>query len=170
MVEVELGLEGEDVLVELPVAEDFGVKPPVVKVPDSPAKLLVLDRCPLKGFPNPVGKNFWWVKSAVEGCGIDLFDVGEVPCTVVLAVPCDASIIELFDPLGRDVRPFAEGDGECGEPNVSDIPVWSLDKGLLVIEEMGLGVLEVFLQLVDRSLVFFILGPDLALILLMMAV
>ena len=33
VVEVELGLEGEDVLVELTVAEDFGVKPPVVKVP-----------------------------------------------------------------------------------------------------------------------------------------
>ena len=40
----------------------------------------------------------------------------------------------------------------------------------MVIEEMGLGILEVFLQLVDRSLVFFVLGVDLALILLMMAV
>ncbi len=40
----------------------------------------------------------------------------------------------------------------------------------MVIEEMGLGILEVFLQLVDRSLVFFVLGVDLVLILLMMAV
>ena len=40
----------------------------------------------------------------------------------------------------------------------------------MVIEETGLGELKVFLELVDRSLVFFILGPDLVLILLMTAV
>ncbi len=103
VVEIELGLEGEDVFVELMVVEDLSVKPPVVKVPNSPAELLVLDRCPLKGLPNPVGKNFWWVESAVEGSSIYLFDVGEVPCTVVLAIPRNASVIELFDPLGRDI-------------------------------------------------------------------
>ncbi len=42
MVEVELGFEGEDVLIELVVSEDFGVKPPVVKVPYSPSELLIL--------------------------------------------------------------------------------------------------------------------------------
>ena len=42
MVEVELGLEGEDVLVELAVVEDFGVEPPVVKVLYSPSELLIL--------------------------------------------------------------------------------------------------------------------------------
>ena len=63
MVEVELGLEGEDVFVKLMVAEDFGVKPPVVKVPHSPAEFLVLNGCPLKGLPNPEGKNFWRVES-----------------------------------------------------------------------------------------------------------
>ena len=42
MVEVELGLEGQDVLVELAVSEDLGVKPPVVKVPYSPSELLIL--------------------------------------------------------------------------------------------------------------------------------
>src|SRR6266436_9352639 len=75
VVEVKLGLEGEDVLVELAVVEDFGIKPPVVKVPYSPAEFLILDGCPLKGFPNPVGKNLWWVKSAVHGGSIDLFDI-----------------------------------------------------------------------------------------------
>ena len=99
VVEVKLGLEREDVLVKLAVVEDFGVKPPVVKVPNSLVELLVLDRCPLKGLPNPVGKNFWWVESAVEGSNIYLFDVGEVPCTVVLAIPHNASVIELFDPV-----------------------------------------------------------------------
>ncbi len=43
VVEVKLGLEGEDVLVELMVSEDFGVKPPVVKVPYSPLELLILN-------------------------------------------------------------------------------------------------------------------------------
>ena len=69
----------------------------------TPVELLVLDRCPLKGLLNPVGKNFWQVESIVHGGGIDLFDVGEVPCTVVLAIPRDASIIELFDPFCRNV-------------------------------------------------------------------
>src|SRR6266436_7189142 len=99
MVEVELGLEGEDVFIELSVVEDLSVKPPVIKVPNSLVELLVLDRCPLKGLPNPVGKNFWWVESAVEGSNIYLFDVGEVPFTVVLAIPHNASVIELFDPV-----------------------------------------------------------------------
>ena len=103
MVEVKLGLEGEDVFVELTVAEDLSIKPPVVKVLDSLVELLVLDRCPLKGLPNPVGKNFWWVKSTVEGGGIDLLDVGEIPCTIMLAVPCDAPIVKLFDPFGGNV-------------------------------------------------------------------
>ncbi len=62
VVEVELGLEGEDVLVELAVVEDFGVKPPVVKVLHSLAEFLVLNGCPLKGLPNPEGKNFCQVE------------------------------------------------------------------------------------------------------------
>ncbi len=170
MVEVKLGFEEEDVFIELTVVEDFGIKPPVVKVPDSPVELLVLDRCPLKGLLNPVGKNFWQVESTVLGSGIDLFDVGEVPCAVVLTVPHDASIIKLFDPFGGDTRPFSQGDAKCGEPVVSSIPFWGFDKGLLVVEEAGLSILEVFFELVDLSLVFFVLGADLALILLMTAV
>ncbi len=88
----------------------------------------------------------------------------------MLTIPCNASVIELFDPFGRDVGSLSEGDSERGEPIVSDIPVWSLDEGFLVIEEMGLGVLEVFLQFVDLSLVFFVLGASLVEILLMVAV
>jgi len=103
VVEVELGLEGEDVFIELTVAEDLGIKPPVVKVPDSLAELLILNGCPLKGLLNPVGKNFWQVESAVLGSGIDFFDIGEIPCAIVLAVPHDVSIVELLDPFGGDV-------------------------------------------------------------------
>ena len=114
MVEVELCLEREDVLIKLAVVEDFGIKPPVVKVPYSPAEFLILDGCPLKGFPKPKGKNFWQVESTVERGGIDLFDIGEVPSTVMLTIPCNASVIKLFDPLGRDIRSFSQGDGERG--------------------------------------------------------
>ncbi len=114
MVEVELGLEGEDVLIELAVVEDLGVKPPVVKVPYSPAEFLILDGCPLKGLPDPKGKNLWWVESAVKGGGIDLLDVGEVSGAFVLTILCNMSIIELFDPLGQDVGPFPQGNGEGG--------------------------------------------------------
>src|SRR6266481_332439 len=122
VVEVELGFKGEDVFVELVVAEDFGVKPPVIKVLDSPAELLVLDRCPLKGLPNPVGKNFWRVKSAVLRGSIDFLDIGEVPCAIMFTVPHDLSIVELFDPFGGDIRPFSKGNAERGEPVVRYIP------------------------------------------------
>src|SRR6266478_8458287 len=84
VVEVELGFERKDVLVELAVAEDFGVKPPVIKVLYSPVELLVLNGCPLKGLPNPKGKNFCQVEGLVGWGSVDLFNVGEVPCAVVL--------------------------------------------------------------------------------------
>ncbi len=138
MVEVELGLEREDVLIKLAVVEDFGIKPPVVKVLYSPVELLVLNGCPLKGLPNPKGKNFWQVEGLVGWGSVDLFNVGEVPCAVVLAVAGDTSIVELFDPFCWNVGSLSEGDGERGEPIVSDIPIWSFDKGLLIIEKTGL--------------------------------
>src|SRR6266403_5215867 len=150
MVEVELGFEGQDVLVELAVSEDFGTKPPVVKVPYRPSELLILYGRALEGFPDPEGQNLRWIERGILRGGVDLLDVGEVPCAVVLAVAGDAPIIELFDPFCRDVGPLPEGDGEGGKPIVSDIPVWSLDEGLLVIEETGLGELKAFFQLVDR--------------------
>src|SRR6266403_3283872 len=154
MVEVKLGLEGEDVLVELAVSEDLGVKPPVIKVPYSLLELLILNGRALEGFPNPEGKNLRWIEHGILGGGINLLDVGEVARSVVLAVPCDAPIVELFDPFGRDVGPFSEGNGKCGESIVSDIPVWSFDKGLLIVEETGLGELEVFFELVNCRFVF----------------
>src|SRR6266436_7197174 len=170
VVEVELGLEGEDVFVELAVSEDLGIKPPVVKVPYSPSELLILNGQALEGFPNPEGKNLCWIEHGILGGSVNLLDIGEVPCPVVLAMPCDAPVVELFDPLCWDIGPLPKGDGKGGEPIISDIPVWSFDKGLLIVEETGLSELEVFFELVDCSLVFFILGADLAEILLMAAV
>src|SRR6266436_8203548 len=112
MVEVELGLEGEDVLVELMVSKDLGVKPPVVKVPYSLSELLILNGRALEGFPDPEGQNFCWIERGILGGGVNLLDVGEVACPVVLAMPRDTSIVELLDPLGQDVGPFSKGDGE----------------------------------------------------------
>ncbi len=88
----------------------------------------------------------------------------------MLAISCNVPVIELLYPFGWDIGSLPEGDSERGEPIVSAIPVWSLDEGLLIIEKTRLGELEVFFKLVDRSLVFFVLGVDLALILLMTAV
>src|SRR6266478_5857669 len=170
MVEVKLGLEGEDVFIELAVPEDFGVKPPVVKVPYRLSELLILNGRTLEGFPDPEGENLRWIERRILGGGINLFDVGEVARPVVFTVPCDTPIVKLFDPFCGDIRPFSEGDGERGEPIVSDIPIWSLDEGLLIVEEAGLGELEVFFQLFDGRFVFCGLGPCLAEILLMAAV
>ncbi len=50
------------------------------------------------------------------------------------------------------------------------VSFWGFRKGFLVIQEVGLGILEVFFELVDLSFVFFMLSADLALILLMAAV
>ena len=135
MVEVKLGFEGEDIFVELAVLEDFGVKPPVVKVPYRLSELLILNGRALEGLPDPEGQNFCWIERGILGGGVNLLDVGEVPRSVMLAVTCDASIVELLDPLGWDVGSLSEGDSERGEPIVSDIPVWSLDEGLLIVEE-----------------------------------
>ncbi len=88
----------------------------------------------------------------------------------MLAIPSDTAVVKLFDPLGGDFCSISKGDTECRQLDVSDVPLGGFDKGLLVIKEMGLGELEVFLQFVDCGLVFFILDPDLALILLMTAV
>jgi len=85
-------------------------------------------------------------------------------------MPSDTPIVELFDPFCWDVGSLSEGDSERGEPIVSDIPIWSLDEGLLVIEETGLGILEVFFGFVDLCLMFCGFGPSLAEILLMAAV
>src|SRR6266446_3491314 len=137
VVEVELGLEGEDVLIELAVSEDFGVKPPVVKVPYHPSELLILNGRALEGFPDPEGQNLRWIERGILGGGVNLLDVGEVARTIVLAVPRDTPVVELLDPFCGDVGSFSEGDGERGKPIISDIPVWSFDEGLLVIEEMG---------------------------------
>ncbi len=106
MVEVELGLEGEDVLVELTVSKDLGVKPPVVKVPYSLSELLILNGRALEGFPDPEGQNFCWIERGILGGSVNLLDVGEVPCSVVLAMACDAAVVELLDPLchRRDFR------------------------------------------------------------------
>ncbi len=170
VVEVELGLEGEDVFIELAVLEDFGVKPPVVKVPYHLSELLILNGQALEGFPDPEGQNFCWIECGILGGGVNLFDVGEVARPIVFTVPRDTPVVELLDPFHGDVRPFSEGDGERGQPIVSNIPVWSLDKGFLIIEEMGLSELETFFQFVDRCLVFHGFGPCLAEILLMVAV
>ena len=124
----------------------------------------------MEGLPDPEGQNFCWIERGILRGSVNLLDVGEVTCPIVLAVPHDASIVKLFDPLGWNIGPFPEGDGKGGKPNVSDIPVWSLDKGLLVIEETGLGELEVFFEFVDHSLVFRGFGLCLTEILLMAAV
>src|SRR6266403_3525204 len=170
MVEVELGFEGQDVLVELAVSEDFGTKPPVVKVPYRPSELLILYGRALEGFPDPEGQNLRWIECGILGGGVNLLNVGEVTCPIMFAVSRDTPIIELLDPFSRDVGSFPEGDGERGEPIVSDIPVRSLNEGLLIVEEAGLGELETFFEFVDRCLVFRSLGPCLAVILLMAAV
>jgi len=111
---IKFGLVVEDTLIEFAVVEDLGVKPPVVNVPNSLLKLLVLQGWPLKGFPNPEGKNFWQVETAVKGGSIYLFDVREVSSPIVFTIPSDMPIIELFDPLGRDLHSISKGDSECG--------------------------------------------------------
>ncbi len=87
VVEVELSFEREDVLVELAVSEDFGVKPPVVKVPYSPSELLILYGRALEGLLDPEGQNLRWIERGILGGSVNLLDIGEVPCPVVLAMP-----------------------------------------------------------------------------------
>ncbi len=101
--------------------------------------------------------------------GIYLLNIGEVPSSIMLPIPCDVSIVELFDLFSGDISSFSKGYGKCGEFDVFDIPFWSFDKGFLVIEETGLGILKVFLQLVGGCLVFLGLDTNLLLIAFMTA-
>ncbi len=88
----------------------------------------------------------------------------------MLPISCNLSIVELFDPFGRDIGSFPKGDGERWVPRICDVPLRGFDKGLLIVEEMGLSILEVFLQLVDGHFVLLGLNADLLLIVLMAAV
>ncbi len=61
-------------------------------------------------------------------------------------------------------------DSEYGESSILNVPFRDFDESLLVVKEVGLGILEVFFQLVDGRLMLLGLDADLLLIALMTAV
>src|SRR6266478_7188455 len=97
---VELGLIGEDSLVEGPESYDVGLEPPVVGGFDGIEEGGVSGGGPLKGLMDPVGQGLCRV-SCILGGGIDLAYVREVVRAILGGIPRHSTIIELLDPFGR---------------------------------------------------------------------
>src|SRR6266436_3571263 len=96
---VELGLIGEDALVEGPESHDIGFQPPVIGGLDGVEEGGISGGGPLKGLVDPMGQGFCRV-SCILGGRIDLAYVREVMGAVLGGVPRHSTVIELLNPLG----------------------------------------------------------------------
>src|SRR6266404_2092098 len=97
---IELGLVGEDTLVEGPESHNIGLQSPVVGGLDGVEEGGVSGGGPLKGFVDPVRQ--WLCRvSCILGGRIDLAYVREVVRAVLGGIPCHSTVIELLDPFGR---------------------------------------------------------------------
>src|SRR6266404_5377558 len=97
---IELGLIGQDTLVEGAESDDVGLEPPVVGRPNGVEEGSVSGGGPLEGFVDPVRHGICGV-SRVLGGGVNLADVREVMRAVFRAIPRHSTVVELLDPLGR---------------------------------------------------------------------
>src|SRR6266446_4313866 len=97
---VELGLVGQDALVEGAEADDVGLKPPVVGRPNGVEEGSVGGGGPLEGFVDPMRHGICGV-SRVLGGGVNLADVREVVRAVFRGIPRHSTVVKLLDPLGR---------------------------------------------------------------------
>lgn len=95
----------------------------------------------------PEGKGHSWLFIIEQGGGVWFNDKGGICGAVLVRVPCNASVIELLDPLGWEGEFFAIGNEEVGDFVVV----------FIIFFRGGFkGVLEVFdsfLQLVNAVLI-----------------
>src|SRR6266403_787801 len=97
---IELGLVGEDTLIEGPESHNIGLQSPVVSGLDGVEEGGVRGGGPLKGLVDPVRQ--WLCRvSCILGGGIDLTYVREVVRAVLGGIPRHSTVIELLDPLGQ---------------------------------------------------------------------
>ena len=97
---VELGLVGEDALVEGSESHNIGLQSPVVGGLDGVEEGGVSGSGTLKGLVDPVRHRLCRVSCILGGC-IDLAHVREVVRAVLSGIPRHSTVVELLDPFGR---------------------------------------------------------------------
>ena len=102
----------EDLLVEISIPHNLGIKPPVANTLDCFSEDMAMSSCPLKGLGEPVWENFWRVSRAVTRLSVYLCSIGEVPFSIALSISGNSAIIKLLDPLGRDTMAFSDRDSK----------------------------------------------------------
>src|SRR6266446_10652719 len=133
---IELGLVGEDALVEGPESHDIGLESPVVGGFDGVEEGSVSGGGPLKGLVDPVGH--WLCRvSGILRTGVDLADMREVMGAVLGGIACHPAVVQLLDPLSRVCEPSAHRDSKRWETAVFDIAGRWLGEGADVADKAG---------------------------------
>src|SRR6266403_286039 len=133
---VELGLVGQDALVEGSEPHDVGFESPVVGGSDGVEECGVSGGGPLKGLVDPV--RHWLCRvSCILGGGIDLAYVREVVRAVLGGIPRHSTVIKLLDPLGWVRETSPDGDSKRRETAIFDIAGRGLGEGVDVPDEAG---------------------------------
>src|SRR6266436_6213282 len=138
---VELGLIGEDALVEGPESHDVGLESPIVSGFDSVEEGGVGGGGPLKSLVDPVGHGLCRI-SCILGGGIDLAYVREVVRAVLGGIPRHSTVIELLDPFGRVRESSPDRDSKCWEMAIFDIAGRGLREGVDISDKAGLEELD----------------------------
>src|SRR6266478_4185472 len=156
---VELGLVGEDALVEGSEPHDVGFQPPIVSSLDGVEEGGVSGGGPLKGLMDPVWEWLCRVSCILGGC-IDLAHVREVVRAVFSGIPRHSTVAELLDPLGRVGEPSPDGDSKRWETAVFDIPGRGLGEGVNVPDEAGLKKLDCLFTVIQLLFMVRFLGSE----------
>ncbi len=134
---VELGLVGQDPLVEGAESHDVGLESPVVGGFDGIEEGGVSGGGSLEGLVDPVRQ--WLCRvSCILGGGIDLAYVREVVRAVFGGIPRHSTVIELLDPFGRVRESSADRDSKRWETAVFDIAGRGLREGVDISDKTGL--------------------------------
>ncbi len=156
---VELGLVGEDVLVEGSEPHDVGFQPPIVSSLDGVEEGGVSGGGPLKGLVDPVRQ--WLCRvSCILGGRIDLAYVQEVVRAVLGGIPRHSTVVKLLDPLGWVGEPSPDRDGKRWETAIFDIPGRRLGEGVDVADEAGFKELDRLFMVIQLLFVVHFFGGE----------
>jgi hypothetical protein len=85
---------------ELSVVTYLGKEMPVVEVGDLVAKSVEVCRASHKCASEPAWERLIWFVGVVVGKCIEISAEWGIRWSVAIGVPCDTSVVQLFDPLG----------------------------------------------------------------------
>src|SRR6266403_1609998 len=138
---VELGLIGQDTLVEGAESDDVGLEPPVVGRPNGVEEGSVSGGGPLEGLVDPVRHGICGV-SRILGGGVNLADVREIVRAVFRGVPRNSTVVKFLNPFGRVREASPDRDSERWETAIFDVAGRRLGEGVDVPNEAGFKKLD----------------------------